>query len=382
MGGLHDWFLSEAWRAETPDALTAAFGRALNAVGVQVWRIQVGLRTLHPQLIGENYAWRSDVEGVRTFHATRETLRSEAFRRSPLAPIFEGAGAVRRRLVGEHADLDYPILRELAAEGATDYVALPMTFSDGQLNVVTFATRAGSGFGTDGLGTIAESLGLLGRLYEAHTLRSSARTLLETYLGHRSGSRVLHGSVHRGDGEDIEAAIWLADLRDSTSMIEGLPRPLYLDMLNVFFDATAGSVADRGGEVLKFIGDAVLAIFPVEGDGTDACGRALTAARDALARLDGINEHRDAGRPALRAALALHIGSVAFGNVGTGDRLDFTATGPAVNQTTRLAEVCKRYDRPLVASGTFASLAKGGLVPFDRIGLRGSSGEMEVCAPA
>ena len=382
MGGLHDWFLTEAWRAETPEALTAAFGHALNAAGIPVWRIQVGLRTLHPQLIGENYTWRRDGDGIRTSRTTRETVRSEMFLHSPLAPIFAGAGAVRRRLLGEHADPDYPILRELAAAGATDYVAFPMAFPDGQMNAITFATRARSGFGTAGLAAIGESLGLLGRLYEAHIQRSNARTLLETYLGRRSGGRVLEGSVHRGDGEDIEAAIWLADLRDSTTMIERLPRPLYLDMLNVFFDATAGSVAGRGGEVLKFIGDAVLAIFPVEGDGADACGRALTAARDALARLDGINEHRDAGRPVLRAALALHIGSVAFGNVGTGDRLDFTATGPAVNQTTRLAEVCKRYDRPLLASGGFAALGKGGLVPFDRIGLRGSSGEMEVYAPA
>ena len=153
---------------------------------------------------------------------------------------------------------------------------------------------------------------------------------------------MLEGSIRRGDGEEIEAAVRFADLRGSTAMAERLPRGLYPDALNAFFDATAGSVADRGGEVLKFIGDAVLAIFPVEESSPDACVRALAAARGALARLDGLNEYRDPEWPALGAVLALHLGAASFGNIGTADRLDFTAIGPAVNETARLAEATSR----------------------------------------
>ena len=381
MASLHDWLVGAAWECSSPGALTAAYGQALNAAGVPVWRVQVGLRTLHPLLVAENHTWRADGDGVEVAYTTRETVSSDAFLRSPLAPLYEGAGAIRCRLAGEHAALDYPVLHDLAAAGATDYAALPMSFSDGQLNAVTFATRNVRGFTTEALGRISASVGLLGRLFEVHILRATACTLLDTYLGQRSGRRVLEGSIRRGDGEEIEAAVWFADLRGSTAMAERLPRGLYLDALNTFFDATAGSVADRGGEVLKFIGDAVLAIFPVEGSRPDACMRALAAARGALARLDGLNEYRDPEWPELRAALALHLGAVSFGNIGTADRLDFTAIGPAVNETARLAEACKQAGRPLLASHAFAAALPDSFAPLDRFRLRGVAEAMQVFVP-
>ncbi len=182
MTSLHDWLVGAAWECGSPGALTAAYGQALNAAGIPVWRVQVGLRTLHPQLVAENHTWRADADGVEVAYATRETVSSDAFLRSPLAPLYEGAGAIRRRLAGEHAVLDYPVLRDLAAAGATDYAALPMSFSDGQLNAVTFATRDAGGFTTGALGRIAGSVGLLGRLFEVHILRATAGTLLDTYL--------------------------------------------------------------------------------------------------------------------------------------------------------------------------------------------------------
>ncbi|MCY4501550.1 MAG: adenylate/guanylate cyclase domain-containing protein, partial [Alphaproteobacteria bacterium] len=182
---LHDWLVGAAWECSSPGALTAAYGQALNAAGVPVWRVQVGLRTLHPLLVAENHTWRADADAVQVAYATRETVSSDAFLRSPLAPLYEGAGAIRCRLAGEHAALDYPVLHGLAAAGATDYAALPMSFSDGQLNAVTFATRDARGFTTEALGRISASVGLLGRLFEVHILRATACTLLDTYLGQR-----------------------------------------------------------------------------------------------------------------------------------------------------------------------------------------------------
>jgi adenylate cyclase len=213
---------------------------------------------------------------------------------------------------------------------------------------------------------------------EVHSLRHTAKTLLDTYLGVHTGGRVLEGRIRRGDGEVIPAVIWWADLRGSTTLAETLPREAYLRALNRFFEATAGVVAEHGGEVLKFIGDAVMAIFPLKDD-PDAASHALAAAREALARIERLEaEPADAGAPRAQIALALHQGEVNYGNVGIAGRLDFTVTGPAVNEVARLEGLSKSLDRPVVASGAFAKLVPGRLESLGRHRLRGVSAEQEV----
>ena len=197
--------------------------------------------------------------------------------------------------------------------------------------------------------------------WEVHLLRHTARTLLDTYLGQGTGERVLEGLIRRGDGEVIPAVIWWADLRGSTALAEQLPRQRYLQLLNRFFESTAGVVIDHGGEVLKFIGDAVMAIFPLD-DHENAAERALAAADEALAAIEKANAERaDPSEPKLAIALALHQGEVNYGNVGVAGRLDFTVTGPAVNEVARLEGLSKTLDRPVVASSAFARLVPGRL---------------------
>jgi adenylate cyclase len=254
---------------------------------------------------------------------------------------------------------------------------MPVTFSDGQIHALTLATDRRGGFATEHLGQLHEVLPPLARLIEAHAMRATARTLLDTYLGVGTGGRVLDGLIRRGDGEVIPAVVWWADLRGSTALAERLPRERYLELLNRFFEATAGAAIEQGGEVLKFIGDAVLAIFPLRAD-PEAAAHALQAAREALARIDLFNRAEADPEAKLAVALALHLGDVNYGNIGIEGRLDFTVTGPAVNQVARLERLSKSLGKAVVASGAFAELVREQMAGLGSHDLRGFTAPVEV----
>jgi adenylate cyclase len=385
-----DWLLREAWEAATSEELVARLARRLVEAGFPLSRLRIIIRTLHPQVMGTGYTWRSNTGEVTAEAAPHRILESSAFIDSPLYLVIQGGGGIRRRLDVPDPLLDFPVLNEFRDEGVTDYVAMPLLFSDGQINVITLTSDRAGGFTTNDLGQLWEILPLLSRLFEVQAMRFNARSLLDTYLGQQTGERVLNGLVKRGDGMCIPAVIWLSDLRDSTAMTESLSREAYLAVLNDFFDSTAGAALDHGGEVLKFIGDAVLAIFPVNDErtgseldgGTDvetACDRALRAARAAVARIDALKANRDRSEvPSLRCALALHLGEVTYGNVGVDTRLDFTVIGPAANAAARLADLSKSLGHQVVASEEFARHASEELVPLGAHTMRGVQGEHQV----
>jgi class 3 adenylate cyclase/uncharacterized protein (DUF427 family) len=375
---LVDWLLRDAWEARSSPELVAGFARELVRVGVPLVRMNLFMRTLHPQVMGAVHLWTRETDAVELIELEHQRAEEARFLESPFVTIFAGRGGIRRRLRGAGAQLDFPILRDLAAQGASDYVAVPLTFSDGRVHALTLTTDRPEGFDVASLGHLHEVLPLLSRLVEVHALRHTARTLLDTYLGVHTGGRVLEGRIRRGDGELISAVIWWADLRGSTGLAERLPRQEYLKLLNRVFECTAGAVLEQGGEVLKFIGDAVMAIFPLR-DQPDAGARALAAVRAALARLAAWNgEGEISGAERVALAVALHLGDVHYGNVGVPGRLDFTVTGPAVNEVARLEGLSKALARPVVASARFAALVPGQLVSLGRHGLRGVSGEHEI----
>ena len=227
----------------------------------------------------------------------------------------------------------------------------------------------------------------LSRLYEVHTLRRNTSVLLDTYLGPRKGQRVLKGLTQRGDGENIRAVLWFCDMRDSTAMADSMPREEFLENLNLFFDNIAGAVFEWGGEVLRFIGDAVLAIFPLSEAGGDAaprsiaqaCYDAIEAARKAERRLAETNKARNgAGQPALGYGIGLHIGEVTYGNIGTTERLEFTVIGAATNEAARIEGLCKTLDKPVLISKEFAKSYPEGLVSVGHHALRGVGGDREI----
>ncbi len=378
---LVDWMLRDAWEATSVAELVARFAAALAGSGCAVLRVNLMVRTLHPQVMGTVHVWRAETGEVESVELSHASSDEERFLSSPFVPIFQGRGGVRRRLDGDRPELDFPILRELRDGGITDYAAMPVAFSDGRVHALTLATGRPGGFSVEELGYVHEVLPLLARLVEVHALRRTARTLLDTYLGMHTGERVLEGLIRRGDGEVIPAVVWFADMRDSTALAESLPRQAYLDLLNEFFESTAGSAIEQGGEVLKFIGDAVLAIFPLR-DHPDAGRRALRAAREALAGIDERNVARKPDEPVLGAAVALHVGDVNYGNIGIEGRLDFTVTGPTVNEVSRLEGLSKALGAPLVTSGAFAALVPGETRSLGTHALRGVREPIEVFAPA
>jgi adenylate cyclase len=379
---LIDWLMKQAWLCTTPAELTEQFAQRLLMIGMPLWRFNVSIWTLHPELAGQRFNWARDGGGVVESDTPHGILQTPAYLNSPVHHVSEGLGGVRQRLDLDEPEFQFPILEELRANGGTDYVAMPLPFSDGQFQTMTMATDHPDGFSTAILGQVFEAALALGRFYEVLTLRRNATDLFDTYLGARTGRQVLQGLTRRGDGEDIRAAIIFCDLRDSTVLAASLSRPIYLDLLNDFFECAAGPILAGGGEVLKFIGDAVLAIFPLEGDEADeakisaACQRACKAAREIVARIAAIPARSD--RPPVQCAIGLHFGDVMYGNVGAPKRLDFTVIGTAANIAARLSTHCKTLDQSLLLSAEVAAHVPENLRSLGTTRLHNVAEELEV----
>lgn len=379
---LVNWLLQEAWMSKSSEDLVKRVSGAMTAARFPLWRLRLVIRTLNPLLFALVYTWQRDSDEVKVFEVSHEILESEQYRNSPFALVINGEGGVRRRLEGPEARLDFPILEELVAEGATDYVAMPLSFSDEQRNILNLVSDRPGGFATEELGQLYEILPTLSRLFESHALRLSSSTLLRTYLGSDAGQRVMDGLVKRGDGEDIHAAIWITDLRDSTSLAASLSREDYLSLLNGYFDNVAGAVLDHGGEVLKFIGDSVLAIFAIDDPNEkepEACARALAAAGEASQQFEAVNKERAAnGAPLLEFGIGLHRGDLTYGNIGTTKRLDFTVIGSAVNEATRIESLSKILNRQILISSVFRDSVPNPMTSLGHHNLRGVIGEREI----
>lgn len=371
---LAGWLLKDAWKMPDAAQLAQAFLVFMRSVGCPVDRSTIIMPTLHPQIFATVLVWRADTPGIRVVYEPHDILLQPRFADSPFAPIIRGAGGVRRRLEDADVKLDYPVVRDLHREGATDYVAMPFRFSDAQINVISMTSFAPGGFGTAHLGQIYEVMPMLGRLFEVHAQRRTAVALLETYLGQHTGKRVLEGQVKHGDGMDIDAVIWFCDFRGSSTLAESMPRAEYLELLNRFFHCMAGAVLKKGGEVLKYIGDAVLAIFPTASGVEDACRRALQAANLAAERVAAANAARPE-LPPMRFGIGLHVGTVTYGNIGVPQRLDFTVIGSAANEAARIESMTKELGCELLASAAFAAQLPGKLVPAGRHRLKGLEGE-------
>ena len=383
---LLNWVLQEAPAIASSRELTAAFARQMRSARIPLWRLGVVIPILHPQVAAFSQHWHSATSELVEQEIDFEVLQSSKYLNSPLVPIFEGAGGIRRRLDIDEPLLDYDILRELHVEGATDWVAMPMHFSDGQINALFISSNRPGGFTTADLGHIYEILAVLGRIYEVHILQYKAASLLNTYLGSHAGERVLNGLIRRGDGQDIRAVIWFCDMRGSTTLAQSMSRGEFLVCLNEFFDCVAGAVLDHGGQVLRFIGDAALAIFPIEDEPGDtgvqtSCKRAIAAAHEASARMKSYNARRaKESAPELGYGIGLHVGDVTYGNIGTGNRLEFTVIGEAANLAARIESLCKLLAEPVLLSADFASCGPDHVVSLGEHQLQGIDKPHEIFA--
>jgi adenylate cyclase len=365
VGTVADWLMTQALGEARMENLVEGCCNRLRAAGIPLWRAHVGYRTLHPLVEAISLVWERDAGLVSADIPHGQAHASEAWRRSPAFHMVEtGVPFLRRRLTGSEAVLDFPLLVELRDQGATDYLAYLVAFEGGEVGsqgqdgmIGSWATDRMSGFNDREIQSLIRIQRRLAVASKVIIKDQIAHNVLTTYLGPDAGRQVLDGQIKRGDGETIHAVIWYSDLRNSTSMADTMAADAYLGVLNTYFECTAGAVLANHGEVLRFIGDAVLAIFPIRDDGTKAgvaCENALAAARQAQERLAEVNRQRaETGLDALNFGLGLHVGDVLYGNIGVPERLEFSVTGPAANEVARIEGLTKSLGHRVVASAEF-----------------------------
>jgi adenylate cyclase len=361
---LVEWLIDGARDSVPPQDVLKKLADGLVAAGVPLARAAVFVRTLHPQIAGRSFFWRPGEE-MRVGQLQYRLIDTSDYTDSPVAFIYRKNSELRRQLARADCPLDFNTLPGLREEGVTDYFGTPLRFTFGEVHAATWATRAPGGFTDAHLDAIRSVVAPLARVAEVRALTRTATALLDTYVGHTTGDRVRAGSIRRGDTEAIRAAIWLSDMRGFTFLADRAPPQEVVDTLNLYFDCQVPAIAAHGGEVLKYIGDGLLAIFPVTSavDAPKACAEALAAAHEARAEVAKI-----AG---LRFGLALHLGDVLYGNIGSGDRLDFTCIGPAVNLAARLEKIAGQLGRAVVASRDFAEHCAAELTPLGEFSLAG-----------
>lgn len=369
-----DWLIDGARSARAPEQVLAELCNRLLAAGIPVWRVAVFVRTLHPNVMARRFIWRQGAD-VEVAAASYELANNVEYQRSPVVHVYQTGQAFRRRLIDPNTPNDFSFLDELRAEGVTDYLISPLIFTDGEIHAASWTTRHPDGFSEAQIADLEGVVKPLARVAEIRALRRTATNLLDTYVGTHTGERILAGQIRRGDVEAIHAAIWLSDMRGFTGLADRLPSRTLVDLLNWYFDCQVPAIIEGGGEVLKFIGDGLLAIFPVATDGSNAdrvCGGVLDVASIVRGKIAALRDTIDIeGVDELRFGLALHLGEVLYGNIGGGNRLDFTCIGPAVNLAARLEKLTGPLGRTLLASDGFAQHCRARLTSVGEFALAG-----------
>jgi len=393
---LHVWAVREGLRRAPAATVFEEFCRRLAAAGVPLWRAFVGMRTLHPQWAGYTYIWWRDRGAVDPTPRERGEAYNQDLRDSPYTYLRDTAAGgdqplrMRRRLTGSGAQRDFAVLEQLAAAGGTDYFAelIPVgmvteAFPDSGLGF-SFATDHPDGFSDRDIHLFEAVLPAVSLAIVSDAEHTMAAGLLDAYLGPDAGRRVHAGVVERGSVESIRAVLWYADIRGFTPLADATPGPVLVEMLDDIFETLAAALRRHGGEVLKFLGDGMLACFAfVDATRDETCSHALNAATEAMRDLDRLNADRAReGKPVAVVDLALHLGEVLYGNVGAVDRLDFTVIGPAVNEVARIEKLCEPLGRSVLVSAELAAATGNGarLEPLGAHLLRGVREPKEIFA--
>jgi len=359
---LTDWLIDGARSAPSPPRIMAETCERLVSAGLPLWRVGVFVRTLHPDIFGRSFVWRPGAEVVMG-SADFDVLDSDEFRSSPLSVLYSTQKEVRRRLSDSAAIDNSPFLADMRQEGVTDYIAFPLHFTDGSIHSASWTTKRPGGFTEDHIDGLRKVVPPLARVIEIISWRRTASNLLDTYVGNRAGERILAGQIRRGHTDTMHAAIWLSDLRGFTALSDRLPAETVVDILNGYFDRQVSAIRTHGGEVLKFMGDGLLAVFPIDeyvGDVQQVCSSVLEAARESRTSVEEMHYPIGDVVERFRFGVALHVGRILYGNIGGGNRLDFTCIGPAVNLAARLEKIAGRLGRTIVASAGFAGVCPGG----------------------
>jgi len=361
------------------------FAWQLCAAGLPLLRVTLHVGTIHPQFLGTTIVWWRDTGRTTQVLIKHEIGDAIPYENNPVRRVCEGHETLRRKLDRPDGELDFAVLIELRDRGGTDYLALPIAGVHATDYMVTFVTGRPGGFTDVEIADLTRVAQRLAIVIDRQSQGWILRNILAAYLGERTGPKVLAGQIRRGSGIELHAVLWSSDLRGFTERSDRLPSDRIIAILNALFDAQAGAIRDYGGEILKFIGDGILGVFPVEDEAavSSVAANAVAAAHAAQVAVQRLAEHPVMqGEPPLEIVIALHIGTVNYGNIGAVDRLDFTVIGPAVNLVSRIEAAAKALGRPIVVSDDFAATLGGGMVSLGRHQLRGLATPHELFAPA
>lgn len=345
-----DWLIGPARQQATPAELVGCLSERLVEAGIPLLRVRIGQSVANPLISAWGVIW-SRGSGPEDYTIPRGMLATDSYKGSPFEQVILTRKSFHKSLENLVDGTDHPVLFELAEGGSTDYLAIPIGYGDGSLQVSAFTTDRPGGFRDAEVALIESIAPAIGAAMEPAAMRHSMASLLEVYLGSGPAERIGKGAFRRGQTTEIDAAVLITDLRDSTGLSERLQPDALLERLGAYFEVVVEAVRSQGGDVLKFVGDGVLAVFPVAADGRqDACQRAAGAIADAFA---------NPAAAGMRFVAALHVGPVVYGNIGSPDRLDFTVVGPTVNYLSRLESVAKSLDRRAVCSKEVAAVLAG-----------------------
>jgi adenylate cyclase len=351
-----EWLFKLGRLEDDQTKFVQALSEKILQAGAPIDRLTIILPTLNPLVRATSATWWKNTNKAIPYVAQHDIENTDRYIGSPFQQLLETKRSVRQSLceLPENAHRAYT---ELAEANFTDYYAMPITFSSGLGSAFIVATKALDGFSPCDIKNLKRLRDFFAPSLEVFSLRFLSRSLMTTYVGKRTGEKVLSGMIRRGDADTINAALWFSDLRNFTHLTETLPAEEVFTMLNEYFESVSTAVSVRGGEILRFIGDAMLIVFPISSEVSkkSACNSALEAVKDARATLAVINHFRKRrSQPLIEFGVGLNVGEVVYGNVGAPDRLDFTVMGPAVNRTARLESLTKKLGQDVLVSKDFS----------------------------
>jgi len=354
--GVVDWLTNGTRDERFIDNIFAEMCIRLQQVGIPLKRATLHVQIQHPQWLGARIMWSDGMREAEIGRVDFDVRERSEYIGSPANELIDGATEVRENLERDPAlGRKHALYDEMRAKGLTDYIAWPLYHTLGKRHLITFATDRPGGFDDSHLAALKSVLPVLALVSEIRIKNRLARTLLETYVGSHAGELILAGATRRGTGTTVRAAIMICDLRDFTKISDNWPRDDVIDLLNDYFDAMSDPITRHGGEILKFIGDGLLAIFPLTQP--NACANLLRAVTEARLAMAALNErNKGTGRAPLNYGIGVHVGDVMYGNIGSTSRLDFTVIGPAVNMASRLEALTKQVGKPVLLSRDFAEL--------------------------
>lgn len=353
-----DWLTNGTRDERFVDNIFAQMCIRLQQAGIPLKRATLHILIHHPQWLGARMMWSDGMREAEIALVDYDVRERSEYIGSAANEIHDGAAEVRERLEQDSSlGRKHALYDEMRARGLTDYVAWPLYHTLGKQHLITFATDRPGGFDDSHIAALKKLLPVLALVSEIRVKNRLARTLLETYVGTHAGELILASATRRGSGTTVRAAIMICDLRDFTKISDNWPRDDVIDLLNDYFDAMSEPIARHGGEILKFIGDGLLAIFPLSEP--SACANLLHAVTEARQAMAALNERNSAtSRASLNYGIGVHVGDVMYGNIGSASRLDFTVIGPAVNMASRLEALTKQLGRTVLLSRDFAELVQ------------------------